>query len=252
MARLPVSTQEPIIFEFINSIYLAPVRETLMFESPESLYIVMVESPSQDVFRYYGLEPDSTGKAMMRRRVEDVRLRSSDYSNHRIKAVVLHLKEIVPDGESVLLEVRDCRPMTKPGRSKMLNAIMMEKYLHSRGAILCNEGRFDEAVDTLCAAISIKEQPYTRYQLSQAYLGKEDPEKALEEISHAIALDKGIPEYYYERKKLWLLKGDIEKAQTDYKKRSGLIKIMNVLRENKAKQQEFFIRLFSPAHQNDQ
>ncbi len=57
------------------------------------------------------------------------------------------------------------------------------------GAILCNEGRFDEAVDTLCAAISIKEQPYTRYQLSQAYLGKEDPEKALEEISHAIALD---------------------------------------------------------------
>lgn len=108
--------------------------------------------------------------------------------------------------------------MTKPGRSKMLNAIMMEKYLHSRGAILCNEGRFDEAVDTLCAAISIKEQPYTRYQLSQAYLGKEDPEKALEEISHAIALDKGIPEYYYERKKLWLLKGDIEKAQTDYKK----------------------------------
>lgn len=110
MARLPVSTQEPIIFEFINSIYLAPVRETLMFESPESLYIVMVESPSQDVFRYYGLEPDSTGKAMMRRRVEDVRLRSSDYINHRIKAGkrVLHLKEIVPDGESVLLEVRDC------------------------------------------------------------------------------------------------------------------------------------------------
>lgn len=110
MARLPVSPQEPIIFEFINSIYLAPVRETLMFESPESLYIVMVESPSQDVFYYYGLEPDFTGKAMMRRRVEDVRLRSSDYSNHRIKAGkrVLHLKEIVPDGESVLLEVRDC------------------------------------------------------------------------------------------------------------------------------------------------
>lgn len=111
MARLPVSPQEPIIFEFINSIYLAPVRETLMFESPESLYIVMVESPSQDVFRYYGLESDSTGKAMLRMKVENVRLRSSDYSNHRIKAGkhTLHLKEIVPDGESVLLDVRDCK-----------------------------------------------------------------------------------------------------------------------------------------------
>lgn len=108
--------------------------------------------------------------------------------------------------------------MTKPGRNKMLNTVMMEKYFHSRGAILCNEGRFDEAVDTLHDAISIKEQPYTRYQLSQAYLGKGDPEKAFEEISHAIALTKGIPEYYYERKKLWLLKGDIEKARTDCEK----------------------------------
>jgi len=111
MARLPVSPQESIIFEFINSIYLAPVRETLMFVPPESLYIVMVESPSQDVFRYYGLESDSTGKAMLRMKVENVRLRSSDYSNHRIKAGkhTLNLKEIVPDGESVLLDVRDCK-----------------------------------------------------------------------------------------------------------------------------------------------
>jgi hypothetical protein len=111
MARLPVSPQEPIIFEFINSIYLAPVRETLILEPPNNLYIVMVESPSEDVFRYYGLESDSTGKAMLRMKVENVRLRSSDYSNHRIKAgkYTLYLKEIVQDGESVLLDVGACK-----------------------------------------------------------------------------------------------------------------------------------------------
>jgi tetratricopeptide (TPR) repeat protein len=114
--------------------------------------------------------------------------------------------------------------MTKPGRNKMLNAEMMEKYLHSQGANLCNEGRFDEAVDALYAAISVKDQPYSRYLLSRAYLGKGDLEKALEQISHAITLNKGIPEYYYERKKLWLLKGDNEKARTDCEKAIGLDK----------------------------
>ena len=113
----------------------------------------------------------------------------------------------------------------------MLNAVMVEKYFHSRGAILCNEGRFDEAVDALYAAISVKEQPYSRYQLSQAYLGKGDPEKALEQISHAIALNKGIPEYYYKRKKLWLLKGDIEKARTDCEKAIGLDKNYERIKE---------------------
>jgi hypothetical protein len=108
--RLPVHPYEPITFEFINSIYLAPVRETLMFEPPENLYIVMVESPSQDVFRYYGLEPDLAGRVTLHRKVEKVMLRSSDYSNHRIKAgnVTLNFKEVILDGESVHLEVKNC------------------------------------------------------------------------------------------------------------------------------------------------
>jgi hypothetical protein len=107
MARLPVIPQEPITLEFMNSIYHAPVRETLMIEPPGNLYIVMVESPSQDVFRYYGLEPDPTGKAMLHRKVEKVRLRSSDYSNHRITTGnrTLNLKGFVQDGESILLDV---------------------------------------------------------------------------------------------------------------------------------------------------
>ena len=110
MARLPVHPYEPITLEFINSIYRAPVRETLIFEPPENLYIVTVESPSQDVFRYYGLEPDSAGKVTLHRKVEKVRLRSSDYSNHRIKAgnLALNLKEVVSDGESVIFDVKDC------------------------------------------------------------------------------------------------------------------------------------------------
>jgi hypothetical protein len=113
MVRLPVNPQEPITLEFINSIYLAPVRETLMLEPPGNLHIVMVESPSQDVFRYYGLEPDPTGKAMLHRKVKEVRLRSSDYSNHRISTGnrILHLKGVVPNGDSILLDVRfhsDC------------------------------------------------------------------------------------------------------------------------------------------------
>ncbi len=128
----------------------------------------------------------------------------------------------------------------------MLNAVMMEKYLHSRGAILCNEGRFDEAVDALYAAISVKEQPYSRYELSRAYLGKGDLEKALEHISHAIALKKSIPEYYNERKKLWLLKGDIEKARTDCEKAIGLDKnyerIKEILHAGSVFRQTFFAR----------
>lgn len=110
MARFPVNPHESIAFEYINSIYLAPVRETLIYNPPEGLFVVMVESTSEDVFRYYGLEPDSTGKATLCLGIENVRLRSSDYSNHCIKSGkhILNLKEIVPDGESALLDVRDC------------------------------------------------------------------------------------------------------------------------------------------------
>ena len=108
IARLPFNPHGPITLEFINSIYLAPVRETLMFEPPGDMYIIMVESPSQAVFQYYGLESDPTGKALLHRKVEKIRIRSSDYDNHRITVgkQTFHLKGAVPNGELVILSVQ--------------------------------------------------------------------------------------------------------------------------------------------------
>jgi tetratricopeptide (TPR) repeat protein len=121
--------------------------------------------------------------------------------------------------------------MTKLVGNKTLDLAMMEKYFHSQGAALCREGRFDEAIGMLHDAISMEDQPYTRYQLSQAYLGKGDLEKAIEEISHAIALNNCIPEYYYERRELWLSKDDIKKARIDNEKMLKLDKNYNRIRE---------------------
>jgi hypothetical protein len=108
LALLPLNSREPFTLEFINSIYHAPVRETLTWESSGDLYIVMVESPSEAVFQYYGLEPDPSGRVLLHRKIEEVRLRSSDYTNHRISSGkgILNLKGIVPDGESANLSVR--------------------------------------------------------------------------------------------------------------------------------------------------
>ena len=121
--------------------------------------------------------------------------------------------------------------MTKLVGKKALDLAMMEKYLHSQGAALCGEGRFDEAIGMLRDAISIEDQPYTRYQLSQAYLSKGDLEKAIEEVSRAIALNNCIPEYYYERKETWLLKGDVKKARIDNEKMLRLDKYYSHIRD---------------------
>jgi len=121
--------------------------------------------------------------------------------------------------------------MTKRIGNKTLDLAMMEKYLHSQGAALCGEGRFDEAIGMLRDAISIEDQPYTRYQLSQAYLWKGDLEKAIEEISRAIAMNNCIPDYYYERKEMWLLKGDVKKARIDNEKMLRLDKHYSRIRD---------------------
>jgi hypothetical protein len=113
MARLPLEPNKTFSLEFVNSIYLAPVRETLVYEPSEGISIVMVESPSDGVFEYYGLDPNGTGKALMRRRVGDIKLRSHDYTNHRLTVAghAIQLKGLVPDGEPILVRVRvgaDC------------------------------------------------------------------------------------------------------------------------------------------------
>jgi hypothetical protein len=108
LTRLPVEPGVPFSLEFINSIYLAPVRETLVYEPPGGISIVMVESPSDGVFEYYGLEPDGTGKALMHRQVGDFKLRSHDYTNHRLTVAgqAIHLKGLVPNGEPILVRVQ--------------------------------------------------------------------------------------------------------------------------------------------------
>ena len=107
LACVPVETGSPIYLEFINSIYLAPVRETLVFTETEGIVIVRVESPSAGVFEYYGLEPDSSGSAEMHRRVGRIRIRSNNYENHRVTAGgrVIRLKEVAEGGEPVILDI---------------------------------------------------------------------------------------------------------------------------------------------------
>jgi len=108
LACISIETGSPIHLEFINSIYLAPVRETLVYTEADGITIVRVESPSAGVFEYYGLEPDSSGSAELHRKVGRIRIRSSSYENHRLTAGgrTIRLKEIAGGGEPVIVEVR--------------------------------------------------------------------------------------------------------------------------------------------------
>jgi hypothetical protein len=108
LACLPLETEPPFHLEFINSMYLAPVRETFVYVPAEGMCLVKVESPSAGVFEYYGLEPDGSGIARLHRPVREIRLRSHDYENHRLSAgeKSLRLKGLVPDGEPLLVSVR--------------------------------------------------------------------------------------------------------------------------------------------------
>lgn len=108
LARLPTEPGAPFTLEFINSIYLAPVRETLVFDPSEGASIILVESPSDGVFEYYGLEPDGTGRIRMNRRVGEIKLRSHDYGNHRITVggQVIRLNGIVPNGEPIFVRIK--------------------------------------------------------------------------------------------------------------------------------------------------
>jgi len=94
---------------------------------------------------------------------------------------------------------------------------MMEKYLHSRGAILYEEKRFDEAIVFFQKAIELDDQPYSHYHLSLIHKERMEFDKALQEIARAIRMSPSVPEYYYEMGVVCGLKGDRNRASRDYK-----------------------------------
>ena len=111
-ACLPLETGMPFFFEFINSIYLAPVRETLVYRESEGISVIMVESPSAGVFEYYGLQSDSSGRVEMHRRVGDIRIRSHNYENHTltIGERTIRFKAIAENGQLVIIRISKGAP----------------------------------------------------------------------------------------------------------------------------------------------
>jgi hypothetical protein len=105
---LPLEQGARFHLDFVNSIYLAPVRETFVYEPTEGICIIMVESPSAGVFEYYGLIPDKPGIAYLRRPVGAIRIRSHDYENHRLTVgdKSIPFKGLVEDGEPLMIKVR--------------------------------------------------------------------------------------------------------------------------------------------------
>jgi hypothetical protein len=107
VACLPLQAGEPFHLDYINSIYLQPVRESFVYEQGEGLFIIQVETPSVGVFEYLGLIPDEPGKARLRRKLGDIRLLSSDYRTHRltVSGTDIRLKGLGPDGLPMILKV---------------------------------------------------------------------------------------------------------------------------------------------------
>jgi tetratricopeptide (TPR) repeat protein len=98
----------------------------------------------------------------------------------------------------------------------------LEKYLHSQGAALYDEGRWDEAIELFHKAIALDDQSYTRYHLCLAYLEKKAFDRALDEISRAIELNPAVAKYYYRRSLIWQSKGDRASADQDYERAMAL------------------------------
>lgn len=111
VASVPIESGMEIELSFINSIYRAPVKETLVYEAGRGIFLTRVESPSAGVFEYYGLMPDGGGNgagvATLKRRVGEIRLRSYDYEHHRLAVggSTIRLKGIIEDGKPAIVRV---------------------------------------------------------------------------------------------------------------------------------------------------
>jgi hypothetical protein len=112
--------------------------------------------------------------------------------------------------------VREKEIMTERKREITTDgANLFEKYLHSQGASLLREGRFDEALDHLRRALALDDQHYIRFDMGLAYAGSGNLDKAMEEIDRAIAMRPDAPEYYYQRSLFRKLRGDTSGSLSD-------------------------------------
>jgi tetratricopeptide (TPR) repeat protein len=76
---------------------------------------------------------------------------------------------------------------------------LKEKYYHSMGAALTEEGDLEEAVVFFQKAIDIRETPYAWYGLARALYAAGDVAGAVGAMSRAIKLAPGAADYYHER-----------------------------------------------------
>ncbi len=108
LVSLPVEGGCIVHLDFVNSIYLAPVRETFLHETGKGLSVIRVESPSAGVFEYYRLESDGPS-AELYRNVGSIHLKSHDYRDHTITVgtTVLHLKDFAAGGDPLTISVHD-------------------------------------------------------------------------------------------------------------------------------------------------
>jgi tetratricopeptide (TPR) repeat protein len=96
-----------------------------------------------------------------------------------------------------------------------LDRAMAEKYYHSMGAALYEEGRFDEAIRFFEQALSLDEQPYIRCHLGLSFMAKDDLDRALKETTRAIQLCPAEADYYYRRSAVWRRSGEHARAIAD-------------------------------------
>lgn len=95
---------------------------------------------------------------------------------------------------------------------------LMEKYLHSQGAALYEEGLMDEAIIFLEQAIALDDRSYTRYQLSLCFGEKDNLIQALQQMDRAIVLNPRIARYHYEKSRLEQMAGNQYEARLAFQR----------------------------------
>lgn len=95
---------------------------------------------------------------------------------------------------------------------------LAEKYLHSMGERLIDEGDLEEGIIYFQKAIDVGDTPYAWYGLARALKAAGDTAGAVGAISRALKLAPGVPEYYYERSRLLAALGRDDLAGEEMKK----------------------------------